>query len=538
MHLTVDGASHAKAFAGIGEALASFLAAAARPRAKSGDLCTESNKDYRKLCGTVRSLCDTLRSQMTTKGFAAAMLRCALERSDAAAGALVSKRLGGKLDSDVSDVRKSGMVNRHAGDAQLRLAERALDAALGAKYVTNFIEKFGTMLEKIGSTDQLMNGVLLKQPATDPGTDPGGPRAPGGEPAAPQGGPAPGAATQPAAPAVFNNHNENNVNLNLDGLGKPFDEFVRMMGALLTRMDAFDPSRVQRPSDTDGPAHGPTGVRATVVKSPPSFVQTLNVAPADASTEPPVDPQQSSSAMVVRSVGTDAPPKAGELEKMPTGAWRLDGSAWKMVRANPIVRTTEGPRRIDPFSGVGAHVMRGAGVDGVPPGAGSHLAKTDPSVATGASSADASTEVDGNRHGGQQSGLQTALQTDGLEAGSQTESRQVSADRSHRDAQVQTASEPPVDPQQSSPAMADRSVGTAEPPKVDELENKQVGGWQRIRREIDGKIRYEWVKDGENPFVRTTDGPHRMNERSNIGWPKSGVGSRPANTDSIDKGAK
>lgn len=87
LHLSVDDASHAKTFAGIGDALASFLAAAARADAKPGstprDLCVEGNKGYRKLCECVGAL---LRSD----GIANALFGRARERGDAAADTLVS----------------------------------------------------------------------------------------------------------------------------------------------------------------------------------------------------------------------------------------------------------------------------------------------------------------------------------------------------------------------------------------------------------------------------------------------------------------
>ncbi|AOJ10172.1 hypothetical protein [Burkholderia mayonis] len=415
LHLTVDDASHAKTFAGIGDALASFLAAAARSGAKSGpmsrDLCVEGNKDYRKLCECVGAL-------LRTDGIADAMFGRARERGDAAADALVSERLGGRMDGHV---RANGMVNRHGGDAQLRMADAAQRFALGARHATNLVDMVGTALELLGRTDQLLNDVSLKRPPADPG----GARATGGEPAAPRGGPEPGAAPQPAAPVVVNNHNENNVNVNLDGLEKLVGDLGRMMGALLTRMDAFDPSRAQRPADdANGPVRERTGGHSTVVKSPVSFAQTSNVtpgspsadarieldgdrpgsrqagsstvlqngllqtgsprvpvdgarhdAPASAASEPSVDRRMPPPATVERGVGADAPP---------TGAWRRgDDGKWRMDRADPVVRTTEGATRIDPFSRVGARATPAAGVTAARRGAAGEAGQR--SVADGAS---------------------------------------------------------------------------------------------------------------------------------------------------------
>ncbi|MBF3936950.1 type 3 secretion system effector BapA, partial [Burkholderia pseudomallei] len=177
LHLSVDDASHAKTFAGIGDALASFLAAAARANAKPGstprDLCVEGNKGYRKLCECVGAL---LRSD----GIANALFGRARERGDAAADTLVSERLGGRMDGHV---RTNGMVNRHGGDAQRRMADAAQRFALGARHATNLVDMVGSALELLGRTDQLLNDVSLKRPAAEPG----GPRAPGGGPAAPAG---------------------------------------------------------------------------------------------------------------------------------------------------------------------------------------------------------------------------------------------------------------------------------------------------------------------------------------------------------------
>lgn len=170
LHLSVDDASHTKTFAGIGDALASFLAAAARANAKPGstprDLCVEGNKGYRKLCECVGAL---LRSD----GIANALFGRARERGDAAADTLVSERLGGRMDGHV---RTNGMVNRHGGDAQRRMADAAQRFALGARHATNLVDMVGTALELLGRTDQLLNDVSLKRPAAEPG----GPRAPGG----------------------------------------------------------------------------------------------------------------------------------------------------------------------------------------------------------------------------------------------------------------------------------------------------------------------------------------------------------------------
>ncbi|KGC96305.1 hypothetical protein DP62_5949 [Burkholderia pseudomallei] len=388
LHLTIDDASHAKAFAGIGEALATFLAAA-QSDAKSGsisrDLCVESNKHYRKLCERVGAL---LRSD----GIADPMFGRARERGDAAADTLVSERLGGRMDGHV---RTNGMVNQHGGDAQRRTVATAQRFALRARYATNLVDMAGTALKLLGRTDQLLNDVSLKRPAADPD----GPHAPGGGPAAPAG-PASGAAPQPAAPVVVN------VNVNLDGLEKLVGDLGRMMGALLTRMDGFDPSRSQRPTDdADGPVRDRTGGHSTVVKSPVSFTQTSNItlaspsadarveldgdrpgsrhagsstvlhngplqtgsprapvdgarhdAQASAASEPSFDRRTPLSATVERGVGADAPP---------TGAWRRDDDGkWRMNRAAPVVRATEGATRIDPFSRTGAHATPGTGVTG------------------------------------------------------------------------------------------------------------------------------------------------------------------------------
>lgn len=145
LHLSVDDASHAKTFAGIGDALASFLAAAARANAKPGstprDLCVEGNKGYRKLCECVGAL---LRSD----GIANALFGRARERGDAAADTLVSERLGGRMDGHV---RTNGMVNRHGGDAQRRMADAAQRFALGARHATNLVDMVGTALELLGA---------------------------------------------------------------------------------------------------------------------------------------------------------------------------------------------------------------------------------------------------------------------------------------------------------------------------------------------------------------------------------------------------
>ncbi|KVN16189.1 MULTISPECIES: hypothetical protein [unclassified Burkholderia] len=353
LHLTVDDASHATTFAGIGDALASFLAAAARAGARNGsasrDLCVEGNKDYRKLCERVGAL-------LRADGVASAMFGRARERGDAAAGALVSERLGGRMDGHV---RTNGMVNRHGGDAQLRMADAAQRFALGARHATNLVDMVGTALDLLGRTDQLLNDVALKRPGADPGADPGG------APTAPHGGPAPDATPQSVAPVVVNNHNENNVNVNLDGLEKLVGDLGRMIGALLTRMDASDPPRAQRPADD---ANGPARARATVVKAPVPFARASNGAPgsppADArgdapapvASAPSVDRRMPPPATVDRGVGADAPP---------TGAWRRgDDGKWRMDRADPVVRTTEGATRIDPFSRVGTRVTPGAGAAG------------------------------------------------------------------------------------------------------------------------------------------------------------------------------
>ncbi|MBF3913127.1 hypothetical protein ISG26_35980, partial [Burkholderia pseudomallei] len=45
-------------------------------------------------------------------------------------------------------------------------------------------------------------------------------------------------------------------------------------------------------------------------------------------------------------------------------AWRRgDDGGWRMARGNPVVRTTEGATRIDPFSRVGARAWRDAAGD-------------------------------------------------------------------------------------------------------------------------------------------------------------------------------
>ncbi|AIC90498.1 hypothetical protein BTRA_3626 [Burkholderia thailandensis USAMRU Malaysia  len=367
LHLTVDDASHAKAFAGIGDALASFLAAAARSNAKPGstprDLCVEGNKDYRTLCERVGGL-------LRTDGIADAMFGRARERGDAAADALVSERLGGRMDGHV---RTNGMVNRHGGDAQLRMADAAQRFALGARHATNLVDMVGTALELLGRTDQLLNDVSLKRPAADPG----GPRAPGGEPAGPAG-PASGAAQQPAAPVVVNNHNENNVNVNLDGLEKLVGDLGKMMGALLERMGAHDPSHAQPAArDANGRVHVRTGGHATVVKSPVSVARTSNGgapgSPAADGTRgdapmPPMPPASPAGGPSVdgRTPATNTVERsAGNGGASPTGAWRrADDGGWRMARGNPVVRTTEGATRIDPFSRVGARPASGAGATG------------------------------------------------------------------------------------------------------------------------------------------------------------------------------
>ncbi|AJX34329.1 hypothetical protein [Burkholderia oklahomensis] len=429
LHLTADDARHADAFAGIGDALASFFAAAARSGGKSApmsrDLCIEDNKHYRKLCERVGSL-------LRADGIADAMFGRARERGDAAADVLVSERLGGRMDGSV---RTNGMLNQHSGRAQLSMADNAMKFALGARHATNLVDMAGTALALLGRTDQLLNDVSLKQPATDPG----GPRAPRGEPAAPQGGPEPGAAPQPAAPVVVNNHNENNVNVNLDGLEKLVSDLGRTIGALLTRMDGFDPSRAQRPADdANGPVRERTGGHSTVVKSPVSFAQTSNVtsgspspdvrveldgdrpgnrqagsptvlqngllqtgsqtgsprapvdgarhdAPASAASEPSADRRTPPPATVERGVGADAPP---------TGAWRYNDNdkKWQMDRADPIVRTTEGATRIDPFSRAGARATPGAGDTRAPRDAGQRSVTDGASDSAGGDAALRSTE--------------------------------------------------------------------------------------------------------------------------------------------------
>lgn len=374
LHLSVDDASHAKTFAGIGDALASFLATAARANAKPGstprDLCVEGNKGYRKLCECVGAL---LRSD----GIANALFGRARERGDAAADTLVSERLGGRMDGHV---RTNGMVNRHGGDAQRRMADAAQRFALGARHATNLVDMVGTALELLGRTDQLLNDVSLKRPAAEPG----GPRAPGGGPAAPAG-PASGAAQQPAAPVVVNNHNENNVNVNLDGLERLVGDLGKMMGALLERMGAYDPSHT-RPAapDANGPAPVRTGGHTTVVKSPVSVARTSNNgapgSPAADGTrgEAPMPPALSATpttpttpamspaggpSMDERTPATNTLERgAGNGGASPTGAWRRgDDGGWRMARGNPVVRTTEGATRIDPFSRVGARAASGAG---------------------------------------------------------------------------------------------------------------------------------------------------------------------------------
>lgn len=371
LHLSVDDASHAKTFAGIGDALASFLAAAARANAKPGstprDLCVEGNKGYRKLCECVGAL---LRSD----GIANALFGRARERGDAAADTLVSERLGGRMDGHV---RTNGMVNRHGGDAQRRMADAAQRFALGARHATNLVDMVGTALELLGRTDQLLNDVSLKRPAAEPG----GPRASGGGPAAPAG-PASGAAQQPAAPVVVNNHNENNVNVNLDGLERLVGDLGKMMGALLERMGAYDPSHT-RPAapDANGPAPVRTGGHTTVVKSPVSVARTSNNgapgSPAADGTrgDAPMPPALSATPTTPAMSPAGGPsmdertPATNTLERgagnggaSPTGAWRRgDDGGWRMARGNPVVRTTEGATRIDPFSRVGARAASGVG---------------------------------------------------------------------------------------------------------------------------------------------------------------------------------
>ncbi|MHA7446476.1 type 3 secretion system effector BapA, partial [Burkholderia pseudomallei] len=201
-------------------------------------------------------------------------------------------------------------------------------------------------------------------------------------------GPASGAAQQPAAPVVVNNHNENNVNVNLDGLERLVGDLGKMMGALLERMGAYDPSHT-RPAapDANGPAPVRTGGHTTVVKSPVSVARTSNngapgspaadgtrgdapmppttpalpATPATPTT--PTTPPAGGPSMDERTPATNTLERgAGNGGASPTGAWRRgDDGGWRMARGNPVVRTTEGATRIDPFSRVGARAASGAG---------------------------------------------------------------------------------------------------------------------------------------------------------------------------------
>ncbi|WP_323117709.1 hypothetical protein [Burkholderia alba] len=358
LHLTVDDARAPDAFASIGKALASFLTAAARPGVRLRDLCVEGNKSYRTLCECVAAL-------LRDDGVADAMFGHARERGDAAAADLVSARLGGRMDGEV---RVNGMVNRHGGDAQLRMAAVAQRFALGARHATNLVDMAGTTLDLLGRTDQLLNGVARRMAPPEPGC----PRPPGGEPASPN-------ATGPVSPVVVNNYNT--VNVNLDGLERLVGDLGRMMDALLTRMESSRAPEAARPAEGAGPgvagSSGATRAHSTHRRfgdaPTSSFAETRAdgriEAPADPRVTSRADPPASSTRHVAGGVSTSRLPAGGNgigVDGARNGAWRpaVDGG-WRMGQHDPIVRTTEGATRLDPFSRVGPRVAGASRADAV-----------------------------------------------------------------------------------------------------------------------------------------------------------------------------
>ncbi|WP_157659856.1 hypothetical protein [Burkholderia ubonensis] len=379
LHQTVgDNAANDK-FEKIGDALAAFLKSAGRQGATSEDQCVANNRNYRKLCECVRDL-------LKMDGVAVAMFDKALDRGDRAADRVLAARLGGQADGSV---RSNGMLNRHGGDAQLRMAEKATAFALNARHATNLVDMAGTALKLLDRSDQLLNSVSLARPAAS-----NGPRSADGAGALPHGQPMPSTPPQQAAPIVINNNNHNNVNL--DGLRDLVDNFSKMVGALLKRLDSSgtppglsgaastsearesDSEKVQINDDKRGEraAHqtAKRGVSSdTPVREfdgnfnspgPNSLVEGAGAGSAvdhsDAAAQR-AQPREFESAGIREGGETDADDVGRPPQDQPaTGSWhRNSDGKWERFGDDTVVRLTEGFSRIDPFSSRGMAPGRG-----------------------------------------------------------------------------------------------------------------------------------------------------------------------------------
>ncbi|WP_143135924.1 hypothetical protein [Burkholderia ubonensis] len=380
LHQTVDDNAANDKFEKIGDALAAFLKSAGRQGATSEDQCVANNRNYRKLCECVRDL-------LKMDGVAVAMFDKALDRGDRAADSVLAARLGGQADGSV---RSNGMLNRHGGDAQRRMAEKATAFALKARHATNLVDMAGTALKLLDRSDQLLNSVSLARPAAS-----NGPRSADGAGVSPHGEPVSNTPPQQAAPIVINNNNHNNINL--DGLKDLVDNFSKMVGALLDRLDSSgtpsgrsaaastsearesDSEKVQINDDKRGEraAHqmGKRGVSAdTRARESDGHLNSPdpNSLVGGASAGSAVD-HSDAAAQRAEQIGGGEPAgiqeggetDADHVDRSPqgqpaTGPWyKISEGKWKRSVDDTVVRLTEGFSRIDPFSSRGRTSGRG-----------------------------------------------------------------------------------------------------------------------------------------------------------------------------------
>jgi hypothetical protein len=130
-------------------ALAALVESAKGVPAKAGHRHLSGNIHYQKFG-------EFLKNCMKADGVVDIVFDRAKERGDAAAEHLVSASLGGQLQGDL---RQDGIVNRHAGDAQLRLARNNFRNALCSPSPANVVFMIGSGLKLLAMTDELLNRI-------------------------------------------------------------------------------------------------------------------------------------------------------------------------------------------------------------------------------------------------------------------------------------------------------------------------------------------------------------------------------------------